>query len=797
MDYQEIEKQLFNYFLDKNKSEGFTFSMRKKASKGSESDIFTGTKKSKYIATTLWNIPCSYPGASIDLLNLLIIFKKSSFHFEFKYFMGTSDDLDEQNIMNTKLFDLLILEEGFENGVIQRSGSKKIKIVSENFTDFNQLPKNFFEFILQKKTKVNNAIMKLKMKYPSWEAEDISQEDYLKQLNNVKKRRENILKSQEANNCEINKRTFWLYSPGENGDQWNEFYNNGIMAIGWDKLDDLRNLGDRDDIGKVLTEKYNLSNNPMNDSLANFEFRDIVSIGDVIIAKKGRDEYIGYGIVTSDYDFDNESIKYKSRRKVDWKKRGSWSSEHKTVLKTLTSISKYPDYVERLTKLIGIELEDNINSGTKMTEKAQNTIYFGPPGTGKTYLLSNNLFKEYTHTIDNKSREELLDNLVDNHKWFDIISAIVYDLKNCRVTDIYNHELLKAKARVSSSKSIRQAIWGTLQSHTDLACENVNYKGRTSLQIMWKNDDSTWRFHDNLDEDSISISKELLEKTRHLESENGETVKRFEFTTFHQSFSYEDFIEGIKPIMNSEDEGEVQYEIQDGIFKRLARKARLNPTKKYALFIDEINRGNVANIFGELITLIEPDKREGQENELKALLPYSKELFSVPNNLDIIGTMNTADKSVEALDTALRRRFSFTEMKPDSSTLVKNEIKCEDIELGKLLDTMNLRIEKLLDKDHAIGHSYFLKLKGDASIENLQCIFKDNILPLLQEYFYGDFGKIGLILGSAFVKETKSTVDIFHTDFNYEDRDILSERKLYKFTEVTELTEADFKAIYA
>lgn len=175
------------------------------------------------------------------------------------------------------------------------------------------------------------------------------------------------------------------------------------------------------------------------------------------------------------------------------------------------------------------------------------------------------------------------------------------------------------------------------------------------------------------------------------------------------------------------------------------------------LIIDEINRGNVSQIFGELITLIEPDKRAGNSEALEVTLPYSKEKFSVPSNLYIIGTMNTADRSVEALDTALRRRFSFCEMTPDYGLLAGKEVL--GIDLAGLLSTINQRIEGLLDKDHAIGHSYFLRVVNGES--TLKAVFFDEIIPLLQEYFYGNFGRIELVLGRGFVKSSPVTQSIF------------------------------------
>lgn len=207
---------------------------------------------------------------------------------------------------------------------------------------------------------------------------------------------------------------------------------------------------------------------------------------------------------------------------------------------------------------------------------------------------------------------------------------------------------------------------------------------------------------------------------------------RIVFTTFHQSMSYEDFIEGIKPTL---DKTPVGYIIEDGLFKQISDKASNDMVNNYVLIIDEINRGNIANIFGELITLIEDSKRAGEKEAISVKLPYSKETFSVPNNLYIIGTMNTADRSVEALDSALRRRFVFEEMMPCPDLLKDVNVKNLDISLKDLLETINGRIEILKDREHQIGHSYFMGfVKGKAceiEAEELLPVFKNNIIPLL------------------------------------------------------------------
>ena len=212
--------------------------------------------------------------------------------------------------------------------------------------------------------------------------------------------------------------------------------------------------------------------------------------------------------------------------------------------------------------------------------------------------------------------------------------------------------------------------------------------------------------------------------------------KRLFFITFHQSLSYEDFVEGLKPEPDEKGEN-ILYKPVAGVFKKICEEAR-DKDVPYVLIIDEINRGNIAQIFGELITLIEEDKREGNDVVPRCILPYSHKSFSVPNNLYIIGTMNTADRSVEALDTALRRRFCFIEMLPNAE-LVSYRRDC--------FERINQRIAILKDSEHLIGHSYFIGIKKEAELIR---VFRNNIIPLLQEYFYGDNERIRMVIGNGF-----------------------------------------------
>ncbi len=374
---------------------------------------------------------------------------------------------------------------------------------------------------------------------------------------------------------------------------------------------------------------------------------------------------------------------------------------------------------------------------------AENLIMYGPPGTGKTYNLTK-YFKDYTTSNSGESEESYLARLVADKPWWQIVGAAVLEMDRIKVRDLLKHRLVLAKLSQSDIKNPGARLWATLQSHTVQECEQVNYQKRLYPQVFWKDASSVWSVKT---EQLPEVAPEIIDL--HKESENvptTETVKRYEFVTFHQSYGYEEFVEGIRPITDTEDDDEsgIKFRIEPGVFKRVCQRAEKDPSNNYAIFIDEINRGNISKIFGELITLVELDKRIGAKNKLRVKLPYSKPEFGVPANLSVIGTMNTADRSIAFIDIALRRRFQFKEMMPDLDLIEKIVGTIGGVDVKALLGTINRRIEFLYDRDHMIGHSYFLECR---SLVDLRDTLLKNIIPLLQEYFYGDWEKICLLLG--------------------------------------------------
>ncbi|MDR6103025.1 hypothetical protein QE369_003222 [Agrobacterium larrymoorei] len=400
--------------------------------------------------------------------------------------------------------------------------------------------------------------------------------------------------------------------------------------------------------------------------------------------------------------------------------------------------------------------------GGGTAEYPLNRIYYGPPGTGKTFELFSLLKRNYEQAVTSVPLVEwqraFISEKFASLTWWEGLAAALYDLGGkANVSELLAHPFIQGIAAAKGrTRNQRQTLWGTLQYHSVAESKTVKVEPRFSPAIFDKGAESVW----HLAGDWTEACTELIDlvNEHRIGPKHNDTVHRYSFVTFHQSYGYEDFVEGLRPVIDEESEtGQVRYEIRPGIFTALCSEARREPEHRFAMVIDEINRGNISKIFGELITLIEPDKREGAANALAVTLPYSRKPFSVPSNVDIIGTMNTADRSLALLDTALRRRFTFVSVNPDTRNQAGAPLHGLNVTMGsgvieihRMLAAINDRIEALYDRDHCIGHAYFTPLlkhsDGVSRFDALKKIFRYRVLPLLEEYFFEDWQKIRLVL---------------------------------------------------
>jgi 5-methylcytosine-specific restriction protein B len=471
--------------------------------------------------------------------------------------------------------------------------------------------------------------------------------------------------------------------------------------------------------------------------------------------------------------------------------------------------------------------ENNSNNSMSLN---LNQILFGPPGTGKTYNTINKSVAIANPDFDlNQPRTEI-------KKEFDRLikeGIIVFTTFHQSMSyEDFIEGIKPIEPKVEGQPVIYKVIPGILKE----ICERIkNIDKLTSNSLPNANSVSNFdelysafikklkEIISELEENETHTFQSRRSRVKLIKIENDDSISTTGETANSTETVTKDKLERIYKKYSSPDEitnlvkqlREVGTDIgwttnYFAVFKALkefessikTNKSNDFKTKKkqdFVLIIDEINRGNVSQIFGELITLIEEDKRLGADEALEVTLPYSKEKFGVPPNLYILGTMNTADRSVEALDAALRRRFSFEEM-PPRPILIANEGELKEvkgfldnIELPLLLNTINKRIEKLLDQDHQIGHSYFMSVKN---YKDLKSALKNKIIPLLQEYFFGDYGKIGLVIGKEFFEAVEKDDENIFADFEDYDASSFAERAIYKIKDIDNMSKESFyKAI--
>lgn len=433
---------------------------------------------------------------------------------------------------------------------------------------------------------------------------------------------------------------YWMYSAGPNSEKWDDFYKKGIMAIAWGEMGDLSKYENKNQMKDKMKKLYGQDRQYRNDAHATWQFVNEMKIGDVVFVKRGMHELIGCGIVESDYIYDDlEKSNYKSIRKVRWEFKGSLTHADNAVVKTLTDITQYTGYVEKLKTLFE-------NQGNEMLDKEIE-------------------YSDY-------SKKDFLEDVYmseDDYK------------RLCTLIKIKKNIILQGAPGVGKTFIAR----------------------RLAYSLIGKQD-----------------------------------AERVMMVQFHQSYSYEDFIMGFRPKING------GFELMNGPFYKFCKNAESDSENDYYFIIDEINRGNLSKIFGELFMLIEADKRE----KVKLNLLYSDEKFSVPNNVYIIGMMNTADRSLAMVDYALRRRFAFFDIKPafESKQFIEYQRRLDNQKFDNLINTINSLNNVIINDDSLgegfqIGHSYFCNMKiCDENI--LSNIIEYEIIPLIKEYWFDEPSKV-------------------------------------------------------
>lgn len=570
----------------------------------------------------------------------------------------------------------------------------------------------------------------------------------------------------------------WLYAPGEGASQWDRCVKEGIMVLGWKEMGDYSRFASKDDILVEMRKVYNKPKGKfMNDTLALWEFVNQVKPGDIIFAKKGLYKIVGRGIVEGDYEHLDDDSPYPNIRKVKWADTGEWDSPHQQVQKTLTDISKYPDYVERLKHLI----DSDYHSDNQSEPVSQFWWLVASPKYWSFADLKVGDTVDYTVKNDKGNKRRVPANF-ENAKVGDAVigyeaNPVKKIVAIAKVVKASNGETITFEKTETLEAPISWFAFKDLESLSEMEfiknqngsffkltpeeyavildlIRQENPEQDDANPIKQKEDFEAYTKEQYLSEVFMSEAKldELvqllrLKKNVILQGAPGvgktfsakrlayymmgkKDTNRVEMVQFHQNYSYEDFIMGYRPT------AEGGFELRKGVFYNFCKRAEEQADKDFFFIIDEINRGNLSKIFGELLMLIENSYR-GQSVKLA----YSGELFSVPKNMHIIGMMNTADRSLAMIDYALRRRFSFHAMTPgfDTDGFKSEMTKHTDPRIAKVVEAIVSLNDKIAKDDSlgggfCIGHSYFCDQPTD--LPWIEHMVRYDICPMLDEYWF-------------------------------------------------------------
>lgn len=569
----------------------------------------------------------------------------------------------------------------------------------------------------------------------------------------------------------------WLYAPGEQARKWEFCTQHDVMCLGWDDLGNYEQFTSQEEVVERMQEVYGKEDGRFtNDSLAVWNFLSEIQEGDIVIAKDGVSKIIGHGVVKSRYRYDEKLIEYKSLRTVEWLHIGEWKAPGQSVQKTLTDITSYKEYVQNLlalfeNKSVPTDIQTTVSQGRVWWLVASPKMYTfadKPVGTKERWTLYNdNGHKRRIYTDFNAAAAGDIVICYDANPTKQIVAlAEVSKASDGESIEIRKTETLlypidwndiKANPDLAEMKFVKNPMGMVFCSITDDEADTIldmirekNAKKQDEAKEYTKNDFLSEVFMDSKEYEHLR-NLLLIKKNVILQGAPGVgktfAAKRLaysiigkeddtfvEMVQFHQNYSYEDFIMGYKP---TEDGG---FALRNGIFYEFCKRAEKQKDKSHFFIIDEINRGNLSKIFGELLMLIEKDYR-GEKHKIK--LAYNGEDFSVPENVYIIGMMNTADRSLAMIDYALRRRFSFYSMRSGFSSegfgVLEKQIGSETFSsLIKGITTLNEVIKKddSLGEGFCIGHSYFCIDPTDYSDEWLRSVVEYDIAPMLREYWF-------------------------------------------------------------